>query len=143
MTTDTTVCLRSASPELPTLTSVCSNSILGFFFFFSGRLYPLSNSRQVIGPGIYRVFREAGPRTCKVLICTMAIMRSAKPRPPFLLLICPATAARLHKSSSPYLKILVPVIFFLKTRRSSKNLTRGNLNKALFIPTRFQSHAIL
>ena len=32
-------------------------------------------------------------RTCTVLTCTMAIMRSAKPLPPFLQLICTATAA--------------------------------------------------
>ena len=50
---------------------------------------------------------------------------------------------RLHKSSFPYVKIIVPVIFFLKTRRSSKNLIRSNLNKALFIPTRSQSHTVL
>ena len=47
-----------------------------------------------------------------------------------------------HKSSFPYVKILVSAIFFLKTRRSSKNLTRSNLKPVLFIPTRSQSHAI-
>lgn len=31
-----------------------------------------------------------------------------------------------HKSPCPYVKILLHAIFFLKTRRSSKNLTRSN-----------------
>ena len=51
-----------------------------------------------------------------------------------------------HKSSLPYLKIIMSAIFFLKTRRSPKNLleaTQHNLKQALFIPTCSQSHAIL
>ena len=51
-------------------------------------------------------------RTCTVLTCTMAIMRSAKPLPPFLQLM-PTTAQiliSLRKNPSG------PAIFFLKTR---------------------------
>ena len=43
---------------------------------------------------------------------------------------------RLHKSSFPYVKILVPAIFFLKTRRSSKNSIRSN-SKQTFYPESF------
>ena len=42
----------------------------------------------------------------------------------------------LHKSSLPYVKILVPAIFFLKTRRSSKNSIRSN-SKQTFYPESF------
>ena len=42
---------------------------------------------------------------------------------------------RLHKSSFPYVKILVPAIFFLKTRWPSKNLTRAN--RSNFYPDSF------
>ena len=42
---------------------------------------------------------------------------------------------RLHKSSFPYVKILVPAIFSLKTRWPSKNLTRAN--RSNFYPDSF------
>ena len=48
---------------------------------------------------------------------------------------------RLYKSSFPYVKILVPAIFFLKTRRSSKNLLEATWNKhflSRLVPSRTQ-----
>ena len=48
---------------------------------------------------------------------------------------------RQHKSSFPYVKILVPAIFFLKTRRSSKNLLEATWNKRFLsrlVPSRTQ-----
>ena len=153
-----TFCLSSASPERSPLTSVCSTSVLDFFFCrtvlckllhssrFAGRSY-LMFFRLVVVPHIdsrtwmiygrlsihkmfgtnpvvfawlpvfpcFRVFsidrfnpllslfrvsfqcwkriKLKKVRTCTVLTCTMAIMRSAKPLPPFLQLICTATAA--------------------------------------------------
>ena len=43
---------------------------------------------------------------------------------------------RLHKSSFPYVNILVPAFFFLKTRWSLKYLTRTN--RSNFYPDSFQ-----
>ena len=51
---------------------------------------------------------------------------------------------RLHKSSFPYVKILVPAISFLikhGDRRKKRN--EKKYHEATFIPTRSQSHAIL
>ena len=45
---------------------------------------------------------------------------------------------RLHKSSFPCVKILVPAISSLKTRRSSKNLTRTNYFLSRLVPSRTQ-----
>ena len=80
-------------------------------------------------------------RACTVLTCTMAKMQSPKPLPPFLQLICTATAASdCTKSSFPYVKIRMPAIFFLKTRRSSKILTQSNSKQLLsrLVPSRTQ-----
>ena len=80
-------------------------------------------------------------RTCTVLACTMAIMRRAKSH-------CSISAADIycycnqqqHKPSYPYVKLLFPAIFFLKTRRSSKKLTQSNskqLETSTFYPDSF------
>ena len=76
-----------------------------------------------------------------VQICTMAIMRSAQSPPPFLQLICTATATNnstilISSRKNPFARN-----FLSQNTVIVENVTRSNSKRAVFIPARVQSHA--
>ena len=169
-----TVCLNSATPELSLLKSVCSTSVLVFFFpaglycvnlvvvphidsrtwMIYGRLsihkmfgtnhvvfawLPVFPCFRVLSIGrfnpllslvrftfqCWKRIKLEKVRTYAVLTHTMAIMRGAKPPPPFLQLICTATAAN-HSTNPHFLsqKSLCPHFSKHGDRRKTRSKQR-------------------
>ena len=154
-----TVCLSSASPELSTLTSVCSTSVIVFFFWknvlckilhssrfagcsylmFSsvGRCTPYMDSRAWMIYGRFSIYKMFGtnPVVFPVSYRARYLPGLSWNRPQHMYSLdlydgnyakCKTPSSisaadmycycsqRLHKSSFPYIKILVPVFSFSK-----------------------------